>query len=104
MPPKLSSIPVLHTTTGKKRKIGSDEVAAEDLPSIENAFNNILDTINAISTGKLEDLEDLHDIKIGVVQTLDTVTNIKKWIKENPNFDVKVCVIYIAPHEPLESQ
>ena len=91
MPPKLSYIPVLHT---KKRKIGSGEVAAEDLPSIENAFNNILDTINAISTGKFEDLEDLHNIKIGVVQALDTVTNVKKWIKENPNSDLKVCNMY----------
>ena len=89
---------MLHTN--KKRRISSSEVATEDLPSIENAFNNILDTINAISTGKLEDLEDLHNIKSGVVQTLNTVTNIKKWIKENLNYDVKVCVICIIPHEP----
>ena len=68
MPPKLTSIPVLNTT--KKRRIGSGEVAAEDLPSIENAFNNILDTIHAISTGKLEDIQDLHNIKIGVIQAL----------------------------------
>ena len=89
---------MLNTT--KKRRIGSGEVAAEDLPSIENAFNNILDTIHAISTGKLEDVEDLHNIKIGVIQALDTVVNIKKWIKENPDSDVKVCVICIVSREP----
>ena len=91
MAPNLPHTPVLRTT--KKRKIGSGEVAAEDLPLIENAFNNILDTIEAISTGKLEDVEDLHSIKNGIIQALCTVTNIKKWIKENPGSDVKVCVV-----------
>ena len=42
------------------RRNGSGEVDAEDLPLIENAINNILDTIETISTGKLEDVEDLH--------------------------------------------
>jgi hypothetical protein len=91
----LPSVPP--SSSNKKRRFGSGEIPAEDIPFVEASFSAILYHVEDIATadgGKFEDLEELNNIRTGVTQILDAVHMFGDMCQktENKGFDVKVCV------------
>lgn len=83
--------------SNKKRKFGSGEIPAEDIPIVEASFKAILRHVSDIAAadgGKFEDMEEVDALQIGVTQILDAVHRFGDMCQstENKGFDVKVCV------------
>jgi len=64
------------SSSNKKRKFGSGEIPAKDIPFVEASFSAILRYIEDIVTadgGKFEDLKKVDTLQTGVTQFLDAM-------------------------------
>jgi hypothetical protein len=81
----------------KKRRYGSQgNIAPEDIPMVENHYENILDSLKGLSKigeGKFGELEDVQQLRDKSKQALETVKTFKGMceLDMNQGCDVKVC-------------